>query len=425
MIQEKLQDIPQYSGCYLFKDEVGQIIYIGMSKFLPKRVSSYFQKKHKDQKTLILVENIKDVDFMITSSEQEALLLEEELIKIYKPKFNIKGKDDKSRKWSICFTEDNFPKLEIVRNKKDERCSLDFTNGIVCTEVFNLIHSVFDLRSCSYDLSTKNIESGKFKECLEYQMKRCEAPCTGKITSFQYLTKVMMVKKLMNLEFEKLKGELKSLMKYYASKLEFEKAHLTQHKLKTLDEVESKLEVVRIRHYNKKAFEVKRSLNLKKLPLVIEAFDNSHNQGHSNVAASVRYVNDKPLKSEYRKYNIKTVTGVDDYKSFDEVIKRRLVRIVNEKQNLPDLLLIDGGKGQLSVAKKVLEELNLTDKIDLISISKNDSHKSALIHTTDGKEFDIKDNQAYIILSKIQEEVHRFAIKFHREKRSKNFIKGI
>ena len=138
MITEKLKQIPKFPGCYLFKDDKDQIIYVGMSKFLPKRVTSYFQKNHDNEKTKYLVEQITDVDFVITSSEQEAILMEEELIKIYKPKFNIKGKDDKSRKWSICLTDERYPRLEIVRNKTNDSPSLDFTSGFLCREVFNL-----------------------------------------------------------------------------------------------------------------------------------------------------------------------------------------------------------------------------------------------------------------------------------------------
>jgi len=163
-------------------------------------------------------------------------------------------------------------------------------------------------------------------------------------------------------------------------------------------------------------------LGLTKIPNIIEAFDNSHNQGESNVAASIRFVNGKPNKSEYRKFNIKSFTGVDDYASFDEVLNRRFKRLLDEKQQLPDLVVIDGGKGQLNVAKKVFEQLGLTTKIDLISISKDDSHKSEIVHTIDGKLVEIKNNITFTLLGRIQEEVHRFAIKFHREKQTKKLL---
>ena len=422
MISEKLKNIPKFAGCYLFKDDKEQVIYVGMSKYLPKRVSSYFQKKHSDFKTKQLVENAKDVDFLITSSESEALLMEEELIKLYRPKFNIKGKDDKSRKWSICFSDEPFPKLEVIRNKDDDRPSLDFTNGLICYEIYDLIHDAFELRSCSYELTDENIESQKFKACLEYQMKRCLAPCLGLTTKFQYLNRIEQVKRIFELNFEKVKSDIKRIMKYHSGKLEFELAQAQLHKLKVVEELEQKLEVVRLRKYNKKAFEIKRELNLDRLPLIIEAFDNSHHQGDSNVAASVRFVNDRPNKSDYRKYIIKSFEGINDYASFEEVLTRRFSRMLKEKTQLPHLVIIDGGKGQLNVAIKVFDTLKLHDKIDLISISKDGNHKSSQVHTTDGKSFGIMSNPNFVLLSKVQEEVHRFAIKFHRDKQSKKLI---
>jgi excinuclease ABC subunit C len=359
---------------------------------------------------------------MITSSEQEALLMEEELIKLYKPLFNIKGKDDKSRKWSICFSDEPFPKLEVVRNKDDQRPSLDFTNGLICYEIYNLIHDAFELRSCSYELTEENIENKKFKACLEYQMQRCLAPCLGLATKFQYLNRIEQVKRIFELNFEKVISDIKRVMKYHSNKMEFELAQRQLHKLNTVLELEKKLEVVRLRKYNKKAFEIKKELNLDRLPLIIEAFDNSHNQGDSNVAASVRFVNDRPNKSDYRKYIIKSFEGVNDYASFEEVLTRRFSRILKEKTQLPDLVLIDGGKGQLGVAIKVFDKLKLHDKIDLISISKDGNHKSSQVHTRDGKSYNIMSNPNFVLLSKVQEEVHRFAIKFHRDKQSKKLI---
>ena len=421
MILEKLKNIPKNPGCYLFKNDREQIIYVGMSKFLPKRVSSYFQKNQKG-KTKSLVENISDVEFKITSSEQEAIILEEELIKLYKPKFNIKGKDDKTRNWSICFTNEDFPKLEIVRNKQDDRISLDFTSGNLCREIYNLIHDVFPLRSCSYDLNEENIRKEKFKTCLEFHLGRCNAPCVNNIQKALYNSIVIDVKKVLSLDISSLQKKLKKTMKYYSANLEFEKAQDLLLKLTNLESIDNKLNVIKLQKYNKKAFDIKNILGLKNQPNVIEAFDNSHNQGSSNVAASVRYENDNPVKSEYRNYIIRSFDGIDDYSSFDEVLQRRFKRMVNEKQKLPDLVIIDGGKGQLNVAKRVFEELNLTNKIDLISISKDLKHKSSKIHLTNGDEININTNKNFVLLSKIQEEVHRFVIKFHRKKESKRLF---
>ncbi len=393
-----------------------------MSKFLPKRVTSYFQKNHDNEKTKYLVEQITDVDFVITSSEQEAILMEEELIKIYKPKFNIKGKDDKSRKWSICLTDERYPRLEIVRNKTNDSPSLDFTSGFLCREVFNLIHDIVELRTCSYELSEKNIEESKIKPCLELQMKRCLGPCNGDITELLYKSKILIVKQIFELNIDSVKKGMVKTMKYFADTMEYEKANDIKVRMEYLKTLETKLETIRIRKSNKKAFELKKLLGLNFIPNIIEAFDNSHNQGDSNVAASVRFVNGIPNKSDYRKYNIKSFTGVDDYASFDEVLTRRFKRLIEEKGQLPNLVLIDGGKGQLNVAKKVFDELGLTDKIDLISVSKDDNHKSSIIHTTNGKTYSILSNTNYSLLGKVQEEVHRFAINFHRKKESKKIF---
>jgi len=422
MIQDKLKNIPQNPGCYLFKNDKDQIIYVGMSKFLPKRVSSYFQKNHTDQKTKTLVESIRDVEFVITSSEQEAIITEEELIKLYKPKFNIKGKDDKTRKWSLCFTDEPFPKLEIVREKTDDRVSLDFTSGMLCREVYNLIHDVFELRSCSYDLSDENIEKGKFKPCLEYHLGRCQAPCIGLQSKILFTKTIKNVKSILQLDFKPVISELKKEMKYYSSNLEFEKAQDVLSKLAILETLDNKLTPVKIQKYNKKAFEIKNILGLKNMPISIEAFDNSHNQGDSNVAASVRFVNENRIKSDYRKYIIQSFEGVDDYASFDEVLNRRFKRLIEEKQQLPNLVIIDGGKGQLNVARRVFESLNLIGVVDLISISKDSNHKSSTIHLLDGSEVSILENKNFSLLAKIQDEVHRFAIKFHREKQSKKLF---
>jgi len=421
MILEKLKDIPKNAGCYLFKDNKDQIIYVGMSKFLPKRVTSYFQK-NQTGKTKALVENISDVEFKIASSEQEAIILEEELIKLYKPKFNIKGKDDKTRKWSLCFTEEEFPKLEIVRDKQDDRVSLDFTSGMLCREIYDLIHDVFELRSCSYDLTEENIKKEKFKTCLEYHLGRCNAPCIGLQSKLLFTKTVKDVKSILQLDFKSVTTGLKKEMKYYSSNLEFEKAQNVLSKLEILKTIDNKLNVIRLQKYNKKAFDIKNVLGLINIPQIIEAFDNSHNQGDSNVAASVRFKDENPDKSEYRKYIIRSFTGVDDYQSFDEVLNRRFKRLIDEKQKLPDLVIIDGGKGQLGVAKRVFEQLEILNQVDLISISKDSNHKSSIIHKIDGSEFNIYDDKNFTLFGKIQEEVHRFAIKFHREKQSKKLF---
>lgn len=424
MITEKLSNIPQSSGCYLFKNEKGQIIYVGKSKFLPKRVKSYFQKNHKDKKTTFLVNEIRDVDFMTTDDESQALLLEDELIKTHKPKYNIKAKDDRSRRWFITLSDEEFPRLLVCNPSNfSGQILLESTSSNTCYEIYKMVHDIFNLRSCSYDLTEENISKEKFKTCLEFHLNRCKAPCVSNIQKFSYLKIVSEMKDVFSFQFDKVRNSLRRYMKHYSEQMEFEKAQDIKNRMSVVDDLQNKMETFRVRRYNNIAREFKESLGLLNVPSLIEAFDNSHTAGDCQVSALVRYKNGKTDKSNYRKFNIKTVEGPDDYASFTEVLNRRFKKLLDEKQELPSLVVIDGGKGQLGVAKKVFESLGLLSSIDLISISKNDKHQSQTIHTIDGSSFDIPRNEFGFLLAEVQNEVHRFVITFHRQKRSKKVIK--
>ena len=424
MITEKLSNIPQSSGCYLFKNEKGQIIYVGKSKFLPKRVKSYFQKNHKDKKTTFLVNEIRDVDFMTTDDESQALLLEDELIKTHKPKYNIKAKDDRSRRWFITLSDEEFPRLLVCNPSNfSGQILLESTSSNTCYEIYKMVHDIFNLRSCSYDLTEENISKEKFKTCLEFHLNRCNAPCVSNIQKFSYLKIVSEMKDVFSFQFDQVRNSLRRYMKHYSEQMEFEKAQDIKNRMSVVDDLQNKMETFRVRRYNNIAREFKESLGLLNVPSLIEAFDNSHTAGDCQVSALVRYKNGKTDKSNYRKFNIKTVEGPDDYASFTEVLNRRFKRLLDEKQELPSLVVIDGGKGQLGVAKKVFESLGLLSSIDLISISKNDKHQSQTIHTIDGSSFDIPRNEFGFLLAEVQNEVHRFVITFHRQKRSKKVIK--
>ena len=423
MITDKLLNIPQSSGCYLFKNEKGQIIYVGKSKFLPKRVKSYFQKNHKDKKTTFLVNEIRDVDFMTTDDESQALLLEDELIKTHKPKYNIKAKDDRSRRWFITLSDEEFPRLLVCNPSNfSGHILLESTSSNTCYEIYKMVHDIFNLRSCSYDLTEENILKEKFKTCLEFHLNRCNAPCVSNIQKFSYLKIVSEMKDVFSFQFDKVRNSLRRYMKQYSEQMEFEKAQDIKNRMSVVDDLQNKMETFRVRRYNNIAREFKESLGLLNVPSLIEAFDNSHTAGDCQVSALVRYKNGKTDKSNYRKFNIKTVEGPDDYASFTEVLNRRFKRLLDEKQELPSLVVIDGGKGQLGVAKKVFESLGLLSSIDLISISKNDKHQSQTIHTVNGLSFDIPRNEFGFLLAEVQNEVHRFVITFHRQKRSKKVI---
>lgn len=423
MLTEKLQNIPKSSGCYLFKDKKGQIIYVGKAKHLPNRVKSYFSGNKHSDKTKLLVENVADVDFLTTLDENSALVLENDLIKTHKPKFNIKLKDDRSKKWYITLSDGNFPRLEVKNDTNlDSTPLLEVPSSNLAYEIYDSIHDIFNLRSCSYDLSPENVENGKFSVCLEYHMGRCDAPCIANTNKFVYKSVIDEVKQLLSFNFDTIRRKLTRQMNYFSTKLEFEQANLVKFRVDSLNKCEKLLESTRVGEYLVLADDFKTRFGLKFTPIDIEMYDNSHTMGDCQVAGLVRYTNGKKNKSEYRKFNIKTVVGPDDYASFDEVLRRRFTRLLKERKTLPNLVIIDGGKGQLSVAKRVFEELSLLDRVDLVSISKNSSHKSENLHFVDGDVVKFERNKFFNLLASIQDEVHRFAITFHRQKRSKSLI---
>jgi len=423
MLVEKLQNIPKSSGCYLFKDKKGQIIYIGKAKYLPNRVKSYFSNKNHSSKTKLLVENIVDVDFLTTLDENSALILENDLIKTHNPKFNIKLKDDRSKKWYLTLTNDDFPRLEVKNDTNlDSNPLIEVPSSSLCHEMYDLLHDIFNLRSCSYELTPENIENNKFKVCLESHMGRCDAPCVSNINKFVYREVILDLKQVVSFNFDQLRGKLTRKMNAFSKIMEFEKANTIKFRLNSLDKYEKCVESARIGGYLVIADEFKTTFGLQNTPIDIEMYDNSHTNGDCQVSALVRYTNGKKNTSEYRKFNIKTVVGPDDYASFDEVLRRRFTRLLKERKKLPDMVIIDGGKGQLGIAKRVFDELSLSNRIDLLSISKNSQHRSDMIHFTDGNSVKFENKKFFNLLATIQDEVHRFVITFHRKKRSKSVI---
>lgn len=423
MLVEKLKNIPKSSGCYLFKDKKGQIIYVGKAKHLPNRVKSYFSNKNHTSKTKLLVENVSDVDFLTTLDENSALVLENDLIKTHNPKFNIKLKDDRSKKWYLTLTDDNFPRLEVKNDTNlDSDPLIEVPSSSLCHEMYDLLHDIFNLRSCSYELTPKNIENNKFKVCLESHMGRCDAPCVSNINKFIYREVITELKQVVSFNFDQLRGKLIRKMNAFSKNMEFEKANTIKFRLNALDKYEKCVESARIGGYLVIADEFKTTFGLQNTPIDIEMYDNSHTAGDCQVSALVRYTNGRKNTSEYRKFNIKTVEGPDDYASFDEVLRRRFTRLLKERGKLPDMVIIDGGKGQLGVAKRVFDELSLSNRIDLLSISKNSQHRSNIIHFTDRNSVKFENKKFFNLLATIQDEVHRFVITFHRKKRSKSVI---
>ena len=418
----KSVNIPQTPGCYLFKNSKEQIIYVGKSKFLPKRVTSYFQKNHEDPKTQRLVLEIKSVDFISTESDREALVLEEDLIKLYKPKFNIKGKDGKSIRSKLVITDDNWSKLEIVHPQDpiNGEVICEFTSSQTAWEVYDLIHDIFPLRSCSYNLTDEAVASGKFRTCLEWHMGRCLAPCVGGVKKFQYMEYLRLIKDCFKFNFKTSEKHFKKQMMWLSEKLEFEKANDVKLRWESISKLRKALNPHYLISKRNDCLIIKEKLKLKATPLVIDAFDNSHTAGKEAVAGLVRYSNLIPDKSSYRKFIIKSGSGADDYGSFQEVLTRRFTRLINEKINLPNLVIIDGARPQLNVAISVLQKLEIIDKLDVISISKNKNHRAETIHLVNGEDVPIGD---MFDLAKILDEVHRFAVSFHRQRRSNTLKK--
>ena len=415
--------IPQTAGCYLFKDGKDQIIYVGKSKYLPKRVSSYFQKNHKDVKTSKLVTEIKNVDFISTESENEALVLEEDLIKLYKPKFNIKGKDSKTIRSKLVLTGDEWKKLELFYPQEEFEGEVicEFTSGKVAKEVYDAIYDIFKLRSCSYQITDENVERGKFKACLEWHMGRCSAPCVGLAKKIDYLHTIKLIKDIFNFNFNTSIKYFKRKMTYHASVLEYELAQKYKIKILVIEKIKNLLKPIMTIDKRHRVESIQKSLGLKYLPTVIDAFDNSHTAGTEAVCGMVRFTLLEADKSQWRKFIIKSGAGGDDYASFDEVLIRRFKRLIEEKTNLPNLIIIDGARPQLNVAISVLKSLHIFDKLDVISISKSEKHQANLIHLSNGSDISIK---GYTEFAHILNEVHRFSLDFHRKRRSKKMLGG-
>lgn len=545
-LKQKVYALPDSPGVYQYFDKNGKIIYVGKAKNLKKRVSSYFMKKHEFNKTAVLVSKICDIKHIVVNTEEDALLLENNLIKKLQPRYNILLKDDKTYPW-IVIKNEPFPRVFQTRNviKDGSLYFGPFTSSFLVRALLDLFKQLYPLRTCNLNLSNSCINSSKYKVCLEYHIKNCKAPCVGEISEDDYSAYISDIRNI-------LKGNIHSVLKYmreqmtnYASNLEFEMAQEVKERIskiegfqsksaistvssvnvdvfsilededkntsyvnylkvvngsviqsftmefrKRLDETKEeilsyaiseikdrskvlsreivvpfipdvdfanvkftvpklgdkklllelsernakfyKLELLKheanknkVSHDDKILLQLKEELGLKDLPVHIECFDNSNIQGAYPVAACVVFRNAKPSKSEYRKFNIKTVEGPDDYASMQEVVLRRYTRLVNEGASLPNLIIADGGVGQMESIRKVVED-QLHLNIPIAGLAKDSKHKTrellfgfppAVIGMS-------KNDQLFKLLSRIQDEVHRFAISFHREKRSSGFLKS-
>ena len=537
-IEIQLKTLPSNPGVYQFYDDVGKILYVGKAKNLKKRVSSYFNKKHEYGKTRVLVKKIVRIAHIVVATESDALLLENNLIKKYRPRYNVLLKDDKSYPW-ICIKKERFPRIFTTRKliKDGSEYFGPYTSMKTVRILLDLIKSVYPLRTCNYDLSEEKIKAGKYKVCLEYHLGNCLGPCEGFQTLEEYERQVSDIRDILKGNFKSSLHYFKAQMKRLASEMMFEEAQLIKDKIDVLEnyqvkttivnpkinnvdvfsiisdeafayvnflqlshgsiirshklEIKKKLEeknedllqlaIVEIRdrfkskstelflpfevivephlkitvpqlgdkkkildlsernakffrqdrfkqimiidpdrHTNRIMAQMKKDIRLSQEPRHIECFDNSNIQGTNPVAACVVFKDGKPSKKEYRHYNIKTVDGPDDFASMEEVVFRRYKRLLAEKQPLPQLIVIDGGKGQLSSALKSLDELELRGKIAIIGIAKR---LEEIYFPGDSIPLYLdKKSESLKIIQQLRNEAHRFGIRLHRNKRSKAAI---
>ena len=550
-LRDKLKSIPKHPGVYFFKDKNSDIIYIGKAKNLKIRVNSYFNKANQDTKSKIMVSHARDIEYLVVSDEVQAIITEANMIKEYKPRYNIVLKDDKTFPY-IIITNEPYPKVEIIRKKNLHRDGNTYfgpyTDVNYLREVVKVLHRIFPIRTCSYFIDNKSIENKKVSVCLDYHIKKCQGPCEGLVSEYEYQSMIESVIQFLKGKNKTIREKIKTMMDRASQEFNYEEAARLRDQLVALDSFYKKQKkithdfnnrdiihvsckdtygigfVMRIRNSlligrekfdlkiaddtfddllnafliqyynntfdipseiivngdidNKKVLqdwlaskkgkkvsiikpikgnkremldlciknsdmllkdkivkkikrkeyipkilsELKEVLGMSVIPRRIEGFDNSNIQGTSAVAGMVCFIDGKPRKKEYRKFNIKSVKGIDDFESMREVVFRRYSRQLKENKSMPDLILVDGGKGQLSAAKSSLDKLGL-GYISIIGIAKkleevflpNSSHPQNISKTS----------PALYLLRKIRDEVHRYAITFHRKKRSKKAFKSI
>ncbi|MBT2160070.1 excinuclease ABC subunit UvrC [Zobellia barbeyronii] len=537
-IEVQLRTLPQSPGVYQFYDVDDKILYVGKAKNLKKRVSSYFTKNHEYGKTRVLVKKIKLIKHIVVPTESDALLLENNLIKKYRPRYNVLLKDDKSYPW-ICIKNERFPRIFPTRKliKDGSEYFGPYTSMKTVRILLDLIKGVYPLRTCNYDLSKEKIEADKYKVCLEYHLGNCNGPCEGFQSLEEYDEQIQDIRRIIKGDFKSSLNYFRSQMKTLASEMKFEEAQQVKEKIEVLEnyqvrstvvnpkinnvdvfsvisdeayayvnflqlshgsitrshtlEIKKKLDetdadllalsIIEIRqrfkslsrelylpfevpveahlkvtvpklgdkkkilelsernakfyrqerfkqsmiidpdrHTNRIMAQMKKDLHLSEEPRHVECFDNSNIQGSNPVAACVVFKNGKPSKKEYRHYNIKTVEGPDDFASMEEVVFRRYKRLLAEDEPLPQLIVIDGGKGQLSSALKSLDILGLRGKIAIVGIAKR---LEEIYFPEDPIPLYLdKKSESLKIIQQLRNEAHRFGITFHRNKRSKAAI---
>jgi len=539
-LKDKVRLLPEKPGVYQFFDSSGQIIYVGKAKNLKKRVTSYFAKQHDNGKTILLVKKIANLEYIVVGTELDALLLENNLIKKYQPKYNIQLKDDKTYPW-ICIKKERFPRVFSTRQliRDGSKYYGPYGSVRVMNTLLDLIRELYPLRTCALDLSEEKIQQGKFKVCLEYHLGNCKAPCVGKQKEDAYSKMISQIEDLLKGNISGVLKVLRHQMKEQAALFLYEEAQLTKERVQALERYQAKSTVVSPRihqvdvitmieekesaflnylsihngaivhayttevkkkldetrsdilgyvlpelreRYNSSSKEIltdekpedfflsdlqfnvpqrgdkkelldlslrnvrfyilekrkqekiknpekhterileqlKKDFRLKDLPIHMECFDNSNFQGTNAVSACVVFKDAKPSKKDYRHFNVKTVEGPDDFATMEEVVYRRYSRMIAEGNDLPQLIVIDGGKGQLSAAMNAIDKLALRGKMAVVGIAK----KLEEIYFP-GDQYPVyidKRSESLKVIQHLRNEAHRFGITHHRNKRSKGAV---
>jgi excinuclease ABC subunit C len=411
-IKQKIKSLPVTSGVYLYKDKMDQIIYIGKAVNLRRRVESYFRPNTRSRKTDLLVEHIHDVEIMETASEAEALILEASLVKRHLPKYNIELKDGKTYPY-IQITKEPYPLVSVVRinhrKMKDIPTNLygPYVNPFLIKEALSIIRKIFPFRSC---------EPYANKICLDFHIGLCQGPCEGKISKEDYLRNIRNVRFILEGNKDGLYRQLRTEMETHARNKEYEAASVVRDQIRAIGALYSGTKDI---NYFKEAEQLQRALGLTKPINRIECFDISNIMGQQAVGSMVSFFNGKPDKKNYRKFRIKTVTGIDDFSMIAEVVRRRYTRLKKEGTLFPDLILIDGGKGQLGAATQELDTLGIY--IPIVSLAKREEelflpNKRSPINLP-------KESLGLKLVMRVRDEAHRFAVSYHRLLRSKAVLR--
>lgn len=426
-LEEKIAKIPDRPGVYLMKDSQGKVIYVGKASSLPKRVKSYFCGRAFDSKTYALINSIRDIEYILTDSTDEALILEDKLIKKIQPYYNIQLKDDKSYPRLKLTLQEDFPRLFLTRRIIADGAQYfgPYPGAGALRATLKAIKKTFLLRKCRKKIIERQKASPR--PCLNYHIKQCLAPCQGKLNRAEYLPIVQKVILFLRGQYRDLLAALKQEMQQAAKKLEFEKARNLRDEIFALEKITRQINIRRVvfrdiiipADKTKAILELKQKLRLRKTPGRIEAFDISNLGGREATGSLVVFVDGEPQNSQYRRYRIKTVKQMDDYQMLAEVISRCYQRRLKEKEPLPDLILLDGGKGQVSAGDYILKNLGL-GKIPLLGLAKRLEY---IFLPEQANPIILKHSSpALQLLQSIRDEAHRFAIQYHRKLRQKKLI---